>query len=118
VGYFEVNDKIGVAMATQVRDLIFLYNLLEKLIAYVKDEGGNMSTLAGALVSISIVPLLHFQFLGKVHVLAMLSIKHANMLGMELICVGFHEINLKATQSMLQNIITWIKKSNKGHIEW
>jgi hypothetical protein len=44
VGYFEVNDKIGVAMAKQVRDFMFPYNLLEKLIAYVKDEGGNMST--------------------------------------------------------------------------
>jgi hypothetical protein len=46
MGYFGVNDKIGVAMAMQVRDLIFPYNLLEKLIAYVKDEGGNMSTFA------------------------------------------------------------------------
>ncbi len=33
-------------MATHVKDLLSLYNLLDKLIAYVKDKGDNMSTLA------------------------------------------------------------------------
>jgi hypothetical protein len=46
VRLFEATDITGVVMATQVRDLMASYNLLKKLIAYVKDEGGNLSTLA------------------------------------------------------------------------
>jgi hypothetical protein len=33
-------------MATKVKGLLFSYNLLEKLITYMKDESGNLSTLA------------------------------------------------------------------------
>jgi hypothetical protein len=32
-----------------MKELLSLYNLLDKLIAYVKDKGGNLSTLAQAL---------------------------------------------------------------------
>ncbi len=39
-------------MATQVKDFQSSYNLLDELIAYVKDEGGNLSTLAQALMSV------------------------------------------------------------------
>jgi hypothetical protein len=40
----------GVAMATQVKELLSSYNLLEKLITYVKDEDDNLSTLFGLLL--------------------------------------------------------------------
>jgi hypothetical protein len=33
-------------MAMQVRDLLASYNLLKKPVACMKDEGGNLSTLA------------------------------------------------------------------------
>jgi len=46
VGLFEAIDTFKVVMATQVKKLLSLYNLLDKLIAYVKDKGGNLSTLA------------------------------------------------------------------------
>jgi hypothetical protein len=46
VGLFEATNMSRVAMATQVKDLLWLYNLLDKLIAYVKDKGGNLSTHA------------------------------------------------------------------------
>jgi hypothetical protein len=49
MGLFEAIDTFGVAIATQVKELLSSYNLLDKLIAYVKDKGGNMSTLARAL---------------------------------------------------------------------
>jgi hypothetical protein len=52
VGLFNATSTFGVAMTTHVNDLLSLYNLLEKLIAYVKDKGDNMSTLAQALTSI------------------------------------------------------------------
>jgi hypothetical protein len=45
VGLFETIDTAGVAMATQVKDLLSFYSLCDKLIAYVKEEGGNLSTL-------------------------------------------------------------------------
>jgi hypothetical protein len=34
------------------------------------------------------------------------------------ICLGFWEVNLKATQSTLQKIIMWIKNFGKGRSEW
>jgi hypothetical protein len=46
---FEAIDMAGIAMVTQVKDLLPFSNLLDKIIAYVKDEGGNLSTLARAL---------------------------------------------------------------------
>jgi hypothetical protein len=49
MGLFEATDTFGVAMVTQVKELLLSYNLLDKLITYMKDEGGNMSTLARAL---------------------------------------------------------------------
>jgi hypothetical protein len=39
-------------MAMQVKDFLSFYNLLEKLIPYVKDESGNLMTLARILPSI------------------------------------------------------------------
>jgi len=49
MGIFEAIDTSGVTMAAQVKELLLFYNLLDKLIIYVKDEGGNLSTLARAL---------------------------------------------------------------------
>ncbi len=48
VGLFEAIDMFGVVMVAQMKELLSSYNLLDKLIAYVKDEGGNLSTLAQA----------------------------------------------------------------------
>jgi hypothetical protein len=49
MGLFELTNMFGVVMATQVKDLLSLYNLLNKLITYVKDENSNLSTLAQSL---------------------------------------------------------------------
>jgi hypothetical protein len=45
MGIFETIDMFRVAMVVQMKELLSLYNLLDKLMAYVKDEGGNFSTL-------------------------------------------------------------------------
>ncbi len=63
---FETTNTIGVVMATKVKGLLSSYNLLEKLITYMKDESGNLSTLAWTF---TFIVFWHFQFLGKVHVL-------------------------------------------------
>jgi hypothetical protein len=39
VGLFEATNTFGVTMVAQVKELLSFYNLLEKLIAYAKDEG-------------------------------------------------------------------------------
>jgi hypothetical protein len=46
MGLFEAIDTSRVTMVAQVKELLSSYNLLDKLIAYVKDEGGNISNLA------------------------------------------------------------------------
>jgi hypothetical protein len=48
VGLFEATDTFKVAMVAQMKELLSYYNLLNKLIACVKDKGGNLSTLAKA----------------------------------------------------------------------
>jgi hypothetical protein len=45
MGLFETTNMFGVVIAVQVKDLLSPYNLLDKLTAYVKEEGGNLSTL-------------------------------------------------------------------------
>jgi len=52
MGLFEPINMFGVTMATQIKDLLSLYNLLNKLITYVKDENGNLSTFPKTLISI------------------------------------------------------------------
>ncbi len=51
VGLFETIDTTRIAMVAQVKDLLSSYDLLDKLIAYVKDDDGNLSTFAWALTS-------------------------------------------------------------------
>jgi hypothetical protein len=46
LGLFEAINTIKVAMVTQVKDLLSSYDLLNKLVAYVKYEGDNLSILA------------------------------------------------------------------------
>jgi hypothetical protein len=45
-------------MVVQLRDLLVQYELLDKIITYIKDEGANLNTLIITLTSIvSYVPL-------------------------------------------------------------
>jgi hypothetical protein len=46
MGLFEATDTFGIIMATEVKDLLLSYKLLDKFFEYMKNEGGNMSTLA------------------------------------------------------------------------
>ncbi len=49
---FEVHNTIGVAITNQVKVLLDVFGLLNKIIAYVKDEGSNLSTLTLALINV------------------------------------------------------------------
>jgi hypothetical protein len=52
VELFEAIDTFEVAMVAQVNDILSSYNFLNKLITYVKDEGGNLSTFTQVLILI------------------------------------------------------------------
>jgi hypothetical protein len=87
-GTFEATNTTKVAMTMQVRDLLSSYNLLEKVIVYMKDEAMAICPpLHELLLLLSIIFLWNFQFLGMVHVLALLLAKRANMLVMILMFI-------------------------------
>jgi hypothetical protein len=52
IGLFEVHNIAIVAMANQVEELLNTFGILVKVIAYVKDERSNLSTLLNALTSV------------------------------------------------------------------
>jgi hypothetical protein len=49
VGFFETIDLFGNAMALQVNDVFAKYGFNIQIIAYVKDEGGDLNTMTNAL---------------------------------------------------------------------
>ncbi len=119
MGLFEAINKSKVAMVAQVKELLLSYNLLDKLITYVKEKGGNLSTHARSLNYVdNCAPLKHVAP-GQGSRFGHAFSKATNMLlMMQQICLSFQEVNLKATRSALQKTITWTKKSNKGWSEW
>ncbi len=52
VGLLEVIDTNGMAMAPKLQELLDMFSLTDKIVAYVKDEGYNLQTCASALNSI------------------------------------------------------------------
>jgi hypothetical protein len=49
IGLFEVHDTISATMANQVKTLLNSFDLFNKIVACVKDEGSNLSTLTFAI---------------------------------------------------------------------
>jgi hypothetical protein len=49
VGLFEATNTFGVALVEQVKVFLLKFNLTNKVIAYVKDEGANLNSLTIAL---------------------------------------------------------------------
>jgi hypothetical protein len=120
IGFFEAIDTIvKFTMTMQVKDLLSFYNLLDKMIACVKDEGGNLSTLAQALSFV--VSCTHVALVAPRQGSCS---RHAFNKACQYvtndatICSSFWEVNLKATYSTLQKTITWTKKSRKGRSKW
>ncbi len=50
--FFMFMKPQGYQMDVQLKDLLVPYNLLDKVIAYVKDEGINLKTLTTTLINI------------------------------------------------------------------
>jgi hypothetical protein len=52
MGLFEALNKIGATLAKIMKPLLARFQLMDKVIAYVKDESSNLNTLATTLTSI------------------------------------------------------------------
>ncbi len=118
MGLFEAIDTYRVVMVAQVKELLLSYNLLDKLITYVKDEKGNLSTVARTLSSVvSYVPL-KFATPQQGSCFGHVFNKTCQYVCNDAtICLTFWEVNLEATHLALQKTITWTKKFNKGRSE-
>ncbi len=81
-----------VIMATQVKDLLSLYNWLNKLITYVKDESGNLSTFAQVFTSVFSCGLLGFT-------IPLQGSCFGHAFNDIIVVIGFKEVSLKPNQS-------------------
>jgi hypothetical protein len=61
VGLFEVDETIGKSMVVWFKSLLSKFGLMHHVIAFVKDEGSNLSTMATALCFIIICQPLKFK---------------------------------------------------------
>jgi hypothetical protein len=61
IGLFEVHEMIGLSMVGQLCSLFEKYNLMHHMIAFVKDEGNNLLSMATTLCSIVHCHLLKLQ---------------------------------------------------------
>jgi len=106
MGFFEATYTSRIVMFAQVKERLLSYNLLEKLITYMKDKGDNLSILTRALsFVVSCVPLkLAAPWQGSCfgHAFSKTCQYACND---AIICLGFWEDILKATQLTLQKTI-------------
>lgn len=79
VSLFEATYTARATMVAQVKELLFSYNMLDKVITYVKVEGGNLNSTTIALFHVN---LQHFKLLGKGLALGMLLTMLVNIHGM------------------------------------
>lgn len=119
IGLFEAMDTRGDSLAQQMNPILEEFKLTKKIIAYVKDEGANLVTMATALSDVvSCEPLgLTTPYVGVCfgHVMSK-ACQYAT--DDTKVCNGMEDISLKQVQAALQKTITWTKKSGKGRTEW
>jgi len=119
VGLFEVHDTSGVALAEIVKLLLDEFQLTKKILAWVKDEGSNLTTLERALqltVSCDVLDMKQ-PHVGTCfgHVMSK-ACQYA--IDDEKVCREMTKLSLRFAQTTLQSCITWTKKSENGGAEW
>jgi hypothetical protein len=119
VGLFETQNISGANIVEQVKSLLGSFGLLDKVIAYVKDEGNNLASFIIALTSIISCSTLKlvFPFIGSCFGHAM---SKATQYAIDdtRVCAHMMEVSLKQAQATLQKTMTWVKKNVKGLHEW
>jgi hypothetical protein len=103
MGIFEVQNTTCATMANQVKVLLESFGLLDKVNAYVKDEGSNSNTITNVLTNV--VSYSPFQlarpFVGLCFGHAMSFVTNNTKM-----CAGFYKVSLKGVQTSLQKTIT------------
>jgi hypothetical protein len=112
VAFFQARDTSCATLTIHVKSLVVEFNLTNKIITYVKDEGINLNTLAVALTSVVSSDSLQLDtpyprtcFAHVMSKACQYAINH------DQVSNGMHELILKGVQSYLQSTITWTKES-------
>jgi hypothetical protein len=80
IALFEAQGTSNVVLTIQVESFLIEVNLTNKIITYIKDEGGSLNTLAIVLTSIVQIAIhCNLTCLTLGHVLNMLRQRHVNM---------------------------------------
>jgi hypothetical protein len=102
MGIFEVHETLGASMVVQLKDLLAPYNLLDKLIAYVKDDNTNLNTFTMAFTSIIFYVLLLLPQAYATSCYGHAMSKCCQYIINDLkMCGGMKEVSIKKTQSFL-----------------
>ncbi len=111
MGIFEVHETSGTPMVVHFKDLLAQYNLLNKIIAYVKNKSANLNTFIVALINIvSCVSFLLPQPYATScygHAMSKCCQYVTNDLKM---CGGMKGVSIKKVQSSFQKTIIWTQK--------
>ncbi len=116
VGLFEVNETTKQSMDIQLQILLDRFSLLHRVIAFVKDESTNLSTMAIAFHSIIDYEPLNIHKVYEVTCFGHVMSKYA--INDEKVYVGLINVSVKKVQSNLQKTISWTKRSGKKRQEW
>ncbi len=116
IGFFESSDTFGHALAKDLIDLLGKYDLRKKVIAYVKIEGSNLSTMTTTLkfiISSNILSALAESYQGSCFGHAFFK-AYQYALAYEKVYKGPKHVCVKTAQFDLQKCIIWLKKVMKG----
>jgi hypothetical protein len=97
-GLFKVHGIMRATMAMQLKYLLAQYELLDKVLSYVKDEGANLNTFTMALMSInSCAPFILPQPYVAIYYGHAMSKRYQYATYDFKVCNGMREVSIKAT---------------------
>jgi hypothetical protein len=111
ISLFEAPNINGKTLMEIMKLLLVEIQLRSKVIACVKDEGKNLTTLNVALFQVMCFSWGNFV---QVHVMSKACQYAPNN---DIVCQNMKEIFSKEKRFVLQNTITWTKKLGKGKHE-
>jgi hypothetical protein len=115
VGLFEVHDKIEFSMVGKLQILLQNFDIMHCVVAFVKDENNNLTSMAITLCSIVDCHPLKFLWVYEGtyfgHVMSRTCQYGSND---ERMVTSLKHVNVKNAQVNLQMTITWTKKLRKG----
>jgi hypothetical protein len=116
---FEAPNNFGITLAKIVKPLLRKFQMTNKIVFYVKDEGSNLGTFDSVLTFVVNRELLDLSkpYIGTCfgHLMSKCC---QYMTSEEKVCMDMKEVLLKDDQTSLQKTIIWTKKFGKGREEW